>query len=238
VKFDSISSAIRSDQVAQASRKMGKLILELGIRETNYHVGSGLGGNNYQMLVLVQMQHHLVVSDVPLALSANKNAMYWSVDTLLNFKIKDLRAEVDRIFKSVGNEFKIMANVLNANVSNPIDFVDSLIGSEPGKDALTMVNNIMVGEKVDLCNLSFSNQILIATMLCYRLANSLDNTGEDPRWRDIHIDSVGLALKHVEPEVFLITVRKCIQLDRIIKHNLDEHPSWSDTFYKINRMVD
>jgi hypothetical protein len=237
MKFDHISPAISSDEISRASRRASAIILELGIRENNEHVGSGLGGNNYQMLVMVQMQHHLVISDVPLALSANKNAMYWGMNAFLNLSLRDLRAEIDKVFKSIGNEFKIMSNVLNANVSNPIDYIDSLIGSTPGQDILTMVNNIMVGEKVDLYNLSYSNQIMIATLLCYKLANSLDHTGEDPRRRDVYIDNVGMALKDVEPEVFLITVRKCIQIDRIVRHNLDEHPSWSDTFAKITRMV-
>lgn len=235
MKFDYIDHSISSGQVSCAARKVGAIILELGIRENNEHVGSGLGGNNYQMLSFIQMKHHLVTSGD--TITSKENILYWDIDYVLSSSLKNIRKELDRVFKTIGNEFKIVANVLNANVGNPTSFMDFLLGSDPGGESQTMACNIMVGEKIDLSNLSYIGQIMIATLLCYNLATNMDHTGVEPRLRDIYIDNVGLALRNVEPEVFLISVRKCIGIDRLVKFNLDEHPSWSSMFNEINRSV-
>jgi hypothetical protein len=78
---------------------------------------------------------------------------------------------------------------------------------------------------------------LVACMItCARLATQLDHskTDEPPQ----SIKHVGKFLQTVSYENVLVAVRSQIQIDRMVKFNLDEHPDWEQVLSKINKSVD
>lgn len=78
---------------------------------------------------------------------------------------------------------------------------------------------------------------LVACMItCARLATQLDNApeGEPP----VSVKHVGKFLQKVSFENVLVAVRSQIQIDRLVKFNLDEHPEWEQVLNKINKKVE
>jgi hypothetical protein len=71
---------------------------------------------------------------------------------------------------------------------------------------------------------------------CARLANQLDQATENEQ--PVSVKYVGKFLQKVAPENVLVSVRSQIQIDRLVKHGLDEHEAWSDVLNKINKQVD
>jgi hypothetical protein len=49
MRFIHVDDRLTVQEVRIAKEKFNGLLVELGVRETNYHVGTGLGGNNLQL---------------------------------------------------------------------------------------------------------------------------------------------------------------------------------------------
>lgn len=78
---------------------------------------------------------------------------------------------------------------------------------------------------------------LVACMItCARLATQLDQAkaGDLP----LSVGYVGKFLQKASYENVLVAVRSQIQIDRLVKFNLDEHPEWEQVLNKINKQVD
>ena len=71
---------------------------------------------------------------------------------------------------------------------------------------------------------------------CARLAAQLDQSegGELPP--SVHY--VGKFLQQVSYENVLVAVRSQIQILRLVKFSLDEHPEWEAVLNRINRQVE
>lgn len=79
---------------------------------------------------------------------------------------------------------------------------------------------------------------LVAAMItCARLAAQLDKT-ENVDNLPASVKYVGKFLTKVSAEDVLAAVRSQIQIDRLVKFSLDEHPDWSEVLSVINRKVD
>lgn len=230
MKFDSVDSSICKNDICLASKKLAKLLIELGIRESNYNIGSGLGGNNFQLLTLIQMHHHLD----PFTTTARVvgNIIFWGVNFLIDTQMKQIRYELNVIFNNISDDNKINGISLHANVSNSMNLVDSLRNSKHSGFGLQIVSRILSGESIDLSSYFYSNQVVIACILCAELATDLDSNINSK------IRIVGLTIQKMEPEIILLSVRKCIGIERIIKHNLDLNPYWEVTLYKVNKIID
>ena len=63
MNFDRVSGTIKDNDRKLAQQRFQGVTLELGVREDNYHVGTGLGGNNAQLFALMSLSHHLVDND-------------------------------------------------------------------------------------------------------------------------------------------------------------------------------
>jgi hypothetical protein len=94
-----------------------------------------------------------------------------------------------------------------------------------GKDVISRYNVLEPTKKLVACMIT-----------CARLANQLDQAadGESP----VSVKHVGKFLQKVSHENVLVSVRSQIQIDRLVKHGLDEHEAWSDVLNKINKQVD
>jgi len=103
---------------------------------------------------------------------------------------------------------------------------------------LPMIEEVYQGKDVSSkYNVLEPTKRLVACMItCARLATQLDqaNENEPPP----SIKHVGKFLQKVSYENVLVAVRSQIQIDRLVKFNLDEHPDWEQVLNKINKQVD
>lgn len=231
MKFDVIDPSFTQDEVNLASRILAKIMVELGILENNEHVGSGLGGNNHQLLVFMTMKHHLVSSDKDIVIMYN--TVYWSIEFLISNKIRSIRSIIDNAFKLVFDENKLVALALHTVANNPTLVLPVVENTLP-EIVIFYYNEFLSGRALDLSNLSYSNQFMISLLLCAKLSYFLDNAIVAGNY----IKVAGQSLETVEPEIFLLVVRKAIKLDRLIKYNLDENIYWKHTLIKVCRILD
>ena len=103
---------------------------------------------------------------------------------------------------------------------------------------LPMVEDIYNGKDVSSrYNTLEPTKKLVACMItCARLATQLDTSPENEP--PPAIKNVGKFLQKVSYENVLVAVRSQIQIDRLVKFNLDEHPDWEQVLSKINKQVD
>lgn len=94
-----------------------------------------------------------------------------------------------------------------------------------GKDVSTRYNTLEPTKKLVACMIT-----------CARLATQLDQA--DEKMPPNSIKNVGKFLQKVSYENVLVAVRSQIQIDRLVKFNLDEHPDWEQVLNKINKQVD
>ena len=103
---------------------------------------------------------------------------------------------------------------------------------------LPMIDEIFDGKNITAkYNPLEPTKKLVACMItCARLANQLDfcKEGDNPSKA---IKYVGKFLQNVSYENVLVSIRSQIQIDRILKHNLDEQPDWENFLSKINNKV-
>jgi len=94
-----------------------------------------------------------------------------------------------------------------------------------GKDVSTRYNTLEPTKKLVACMIT-----------CARLATQLDQSSDNHPPAAIH--HVGKFLQKVSYENVLVAVRSQIQIDRLVKFSLDEHPEWEQVLSKINKSVD
>lgn len=102
---------------------------------------------------------------------------------------------------------------------------------------LPLVDDIYAGKDVSaqFNKLEPTKRLVGSMIACARLASQLDNhKGKElPK----SVDHMGKFLQKISYENVLVAVRSQIQLERIIKHSLDEHPEWETLLNKINKKV-
>jgi hypothetical protein len=103
---------------------------------------------------------------------------------------------------------------------------------------LPMIEDIYQGKDVvNRYNVLEPTKKLVACMItCARLATQLDNSDEaNP---PASVKHVGKFLQKVSYENVLVAVRSQIQIDRLVRFDLDEHPDWQQVLSKINKQMD
>lgn len=102
---------------------------------------------------------------------------------------------------------------------------------------LPMIDDIYKGKDViSRYNALEPTKKLVACMItCARLATQLDNANENSPPESVNY--VGKFLQGVSYENVLVAVRSQIQIDRIVRFNLDEQPEWEPVLTKINKKV-
>jgi hypothetical protein len=103
---------------------------------------------------------------------------------------------------------------------------------------LPMIEDIFQGRDVIArYNVLEPTKKLVACMItCARLANQLDQAPESELPPSVRF--VGRFLQKVSYENVLVAVRSQVQIERLVKFNLDEHPDWEQVLNKINKQVD
>lgn len=102
---------------------------------------------------------------------------------------------------------------------------------------LPMIEEVFDGKDVtSKYNALEPTKKLVACMItCARLATQLDNSKEGKV--PASVKHVGNFLQKVSYETVLVAVRSQIQLDRIIRFDLDEQPEWEPLLNKIKEQV-
>ncbi len=196
--FDTIDKSIPVNLQSLAKQRLQWLSLELSVREDNQHIGTGIGGNNSQLLALMSFHHELVNNSIPI--ETDRGLMRWGSSWLERASRKDIRARLD--------------------IEVPIPKYTPL-------DKITNDPKYSLGPNVASWRVLF-----FAEGLCQKLARELDNGDES------NVQVTAYALAGFPMEVILMAVRKHIQIERLVRHNLDEHPDFGTILTKINKTVD
>lgn len=105
---------------------------------------------------------------------------------------------------------------------------------------LPLVDGVFEGKNLEPLvkeynGLNPTKQLVACMITCNRLALQLDAAKKgNPPETLVH---VGKFLQHVSLENILVAVRSNIQLDRIVKWNLDDHAEWQPLLSKVNNRV-
>ena len=105
-------------------------------------------------------------------------------------------------------------------------------------ELLPMVEDIYNGKDVHVRynTLEPTKKIVACMITCARFANQLDKVEGNELPPSVKF--VGKFLNKVSHENVLVAVRSQVQIERLVKFNLDEHPDWSQVLGRINKEVD
>lgn len=229
MKFDYISPRIKGDLPSICQEKFNRLLLEMGTRPDNRHVGSGMGGNPAQLTVLMDMRH-ILGGDLydSIRFYPDNHEVIWGYRWFQDKSIRTVREELN-------NQFAIVAK---ANYAGRAVDLARVIASPNirgfilnNKESFPEVWQVLLGNP-QVESLSVLDQTLLAHAECQALAFDLD------RGVQHNVVNVGQLLTKLCPEAVLLAVRSQIQIERIVKFNLDEHPVWSCVLNKINKSLD
>lgn len=232
MNFDIISGEITYADGVKTKRQFDRTLIDLGVRKNNEHVGSGMGGDNFQLLVLMSLKHSLACNhqqSSPLVFVSSNKIISWNSSWLKGSSLKTIREELNILFPNISEEYKylgMMCEALGANsslrtcVQQYQEHFPNLAGSLEGKYFYnsTKLSNI--------------EQLIQAYVMCQELAYHLD------RGDTSLIQPMGGHLSQFPPEIILMSVRKFIQIERLVRHNLDEDPVFGPILNRINSLVD
>jgi hypothetical protein len=239
MKFYHVDAKIGNKQVKLAQERFTWLMVELGLREDNYHCGTGLGGNNFQLLTLMSFQHSLEKSlgkdygGVHCYYGAGADPYIdWEADWLINTPKKDIRAKLDEVFSTIKEEHKYLAVALAdlAKSNSMRDTVMKYPDQFPKLIAALGQPYHFVSDQLPL------DQLIIACVMCQELSAHLDSSTKLLSDKSF-IQSIGSTLYDFPAEIILFAVRKYVAIDRLVRHNLDEDPVFGKTLDKVNKLV-
>ena len=106
-------------------------------------------------------------------------------------------------------------------------------------ELLPMIDEIYRGKPVNdkYQSLEPTKKLVACMITCARLANQLDEMKEGAKLPE-SVKFVGKFLQKAAYENVLVSVRSQVQIERLIKFALDEHPEWQELLVKINKQVE
>src|ERR1019366_3097525 len=115
MRFNSTPKSLSPEVIANAKRQFRMMTLELAVRKGNHHVSCGLGGNNFQLMVLMGLKHHLIRSST-IEMRVSDGAIEWGVDFLTKNKARYIRGKLDEMFTVIQEKNKIIALAMESLV--------------------------------------------------------------------------------------------------------------------------
>lgn len=228
--FHYIDKRLNHSTVKACQAKFDWLAVELGVRKENQYIGSGLGGNNFQLMVLMDMNHSL--SSRPLTslkFSTTNGSLVWGANWLRYFTRTQIRHKLDAVFPTIVESFKYKALALEALAeSNNLRSTLAVY-----KDQFPQLTACLAGKLYRFdANLSNVERLIQAFVMCQELAVDLDNNNLS------RVQTIGAALYEFPSETILLSVRRYIGISRLVKHNLDEDHIFEKCLTKVNKLVD
>jgi len=226
MNFSHIDNRLTYSQVQASKDKMTWLLTELAVRNDNQHVGTGLGGNNFQFLTLMNLKHTLVKRDIDIHVDDSNIA--WGAPWFLRTTKTNIRHKLDEVFPQIIEKNKIISLALLA-LANSFCLRQTVIEYREHFPELskTLDSRIYVHNP----NLSALEQLIAACVLCQELARDLDNGHTKP------IPITGLALMDFPADILLYSIRRHIQIERLVKFNMDEDKVFLKVLRKVNKVV-
>src|SRR6185295_5616012 len=114
MQFTHIDMCVDSSFIKPASLKFKKLLVELAIRDQNYHVGTGLGGNNFQLLTLMNMSHTLSSDTSILIYIHGDNEVRWNAHWMTTASMMEIRKVLDKSFNQIVEHKKYLTLAISA----------------------------------------------------------------------------------------------------------------------------
>jgi hypothetical protein len=229
VNFNHIDHSIQYGRVKVAKEKFWQLTTELGLRETNYHVGSGLGGNNFQLVTLMNLQHELSSDDITIEVKSDR--IVWGAKWLAKAARKTVRFELDAKFPTILEKHKYLTLALQILADNPDSLREGFAKHKEHFPKLMRALN----DKSFVFDPSMSGleKLVMAYIVCQDLAVELDRgAGTFTK-----VSAAAAVLIQFPPEIILLSVRRYIQIERLVRHNLDEHPDFLKVLNNVTRIV-
>ena len=230
MKFNKLSGTLSFSQIKAAKKKWTPLILELGIRHNNQHCFTGTGGNNFMLFTLMGINHCLTSDPAVTKIQFDKHmrTLVWNCNWLINNTGLVHRTELDLVFPTIPEEYKVMAIAFGSNTEN-ISYKSVF---EQYKNQFPNLNNCLSGGTYEYIHkLSYIEQYILASILCQELAVELD------KGITTNVTAVGNAILPMPLEIILLSVRRFIQIERLIKHNMDETPGFEEAINKVCRVI-
>lgn len=211
-----------------AKEKFAWLTTELGVREDNGHVGTGLGGNNFQLMVLMGFDQHLV-DDNKIDIEVHKDHLAWGAKWFLDAKKKDIRHQLDKVFPAIKEKKKYLAVALEA-LSHTANLREEVIKySEHFPRLIKAIEGRSFKFNGGLTNI---DQLLLAFVMCQELSAHLDRDDMSL------VQPIAEAMTEFPLEVILLSVRRFVGIERMVKFNLDEDRIFGKMLTRVNRAVD
>lgn len=211
-------------------KRLLKLILEYGTRKDNYHVGSGLGGNDKYFWFLYKT--NIVIDKFGTELNIENNKIFVDYNFIIEASRDDVRLNFD----------ERLSKVVDTDFMNELQNVDDIsIKLLFGKNI-----DLNLFSKNDLISLAFRvadlyssflddhyNSISNKNIQSFPIISLLDNLP-----KDFLNKNYAKFLSNLDIELSFFSVRKCIGINRIISHDLDTDPYIGPIFYKINSALE
>lgn len=226
--FSNVDGKLTVMEHKAARARFDWLLTELGIRDTNEHVGTGLGGNNFQLLVLMCFEHRLV-HDKKITIQVEKDHIKWGAPWLTDTKKKEIRWYLNEIFPAIKEKKKYLAVAMEA-LSGSGMLRDKIIQHS---EQFPRLVRALEGKTYRFQRgLSGIDQLILAFVMCQELSDHLDQDDTSL------VQPIGAALADFPMEVILLSVRRFVGIERLVKWNLDEDPVFGKMLTRINRVVD
>jgi hypothetical protein len=228
MEINSFHGSLSCQDKIYAHKRLTQLFLELGTRKDNPFLGSGLGGNNFQLLVLLGLSHTVTTESV--GIDVSENGVTWGIEYLQKTGLIQLRHDLDLIFEE---EIKEQYKYLALSISTLVGSEDRMLESfQQNRNQFPKVDQVLSqGRYGAIEKLTHQEELILGYLLCIKLAKELDQ-GDTK-----NVSSVGNVLNQLSSETILMSVRQFIQIGRLVKFDLDEHPIWENMLNKVNKEV-
>lgn len=227
MNFAHVDGRLTVQEVKTAKEKFNALLVELGVREDNYHVGTGLGGNNLQLVTLMGFTHTLVKR--PIDIRVDDKRVAWGAEWIITSSRKQIRARLDEVFETIDEQHKYLGAVLT-DLTKPNTVATP---TDTHRQRFPQLIRALESKNYQLNpSLTMVEKLVLACVMCHELSLRLDKNDTSL------VSPVGKALSDFPYEIILLSVRRYVQIDRLVKHDLDEHPDWTKTLTRINKVAD
>lgn len=229
MKFDTTNPNISTLDALKCKKKFLSLQVDLGVRDDNYYCGSELGGNNFQLLTLQNMKHALCISGTTILVS-RPDKIYWDYSFLKDSSLYNIRKELDGNFPEILETNKLIAVAFQLLLNSPKGFLRHFEENEKYFPKISEMISKGYNNYTPL-SLSPSEELILACIVCSTLSDDLDSG------RMENIQLAGHFLQKCSPANILLSVRKYIQINRVVKFDLIEDPVFRKALRLIRRAL-
>lgn len=222
---------MENNKFLKAKEKLNYTYTDLAVRKDNFQIGSGLGGNQLLLLILLHSNVKLIDSDnsAPITYESNSNTISIQCEWLNTSSLKEIRQQLDSFVekflegkRASALEFEslFLSNNLRATIEKNKDKFSKIL-SLLDKDYLNSSNE----------NISDLDLVLVTSIKCEEFLTQL-KSGQTPDYEKLS------NLFKICPEyIYLLVTRNIFSLENIIRYNLDLVNELAPHFKRVNSLM-